>query len=108
MERADVHDPVVAETDEEIHKHVWEAAIQARATHMCVNLHVTDWVATNPEDPVLKTMISWILNWNVQDLKHLFGDNANTEEGMAILQEWKKLTLYQGVLYHQHTPGGEL
>ena len=25
--RADAHDAVVAETDEEIHKHVWEAAI---------------------------------------------------------------------------------
>ena len=75
----------VAETNEEIHKHVWEAAIQARATHMHVNLHVTDWVATQQEDPVLKAMINWILNQKVQDLKHLLGDNVNTEEGMAIL-----------------------
>ena len=43
--RADVHDPVVVETDEEIHKQVQEAAIQARAVHMCVSLHVADWVA---------------------------------------------------------------
>ena len=40
--RADVHKPVAAETDEEIHKQVQEAAVQARATHPCMNLHMTD------------------------------------------------------------------
>ena len=99
---------MVAETDEEIHKHVWEAAIQTRAAPIHVNLHVTDWVATQWEDPVLMTMIDWILNWKVQDLKHLLGDNANTEEGMAILWEQKKLMLYQGALYHCHIPASEL
>ena len=43
-ERADAHDPVVAEADEEIHKQVPETMVLARATHVCVNLHVTDWV----------------------------------------------------------------
>ena len=43
--RVDTHNPVVVETDEETHKQVQEAAIQARATQMCVDLHVTDWVA---------------------------------------------------------------
>ena len=55
--RVDVHDPVVAETDKEIHKGVEEAAIQVGAAHMHVNLHVTDWVATQQEDLVLKTVI---------------------------------------------------
>ena len=41
-ERADIHDPVVAETDEDIHKHDWEAACMVC---MHVNLHVTDWMA---------------------------------------------------------------
>ena len=44
MGRVDAHDPVVAETDDVIHKKVQEAVIQARALHMHVNLHVTDWV----------------------------------------------------------------
>ena len=30
--RPDAYEPVVAEADEEIHKQVWETAIQARAT----------------------------------------------------------------------------
>ena len=106
--RVDVHDPVVAVTDEEVHKQVWETAVQARATHTCVNLHVTDWVATQREDSVLKTAIEWICNWKVQDLKHLLGDDTNTEERMAILQEQRKLMLYQGALCDCHTPIGKL
>ena len=93
--RADVHNPAVAEADEEIHKQVWETVIQARATHTWVNLHVTDWVATQQEDPILKTTIKWISNWKVQYLKHLLGDDPNTEEGKAILWQQKKLTPYQ-------------
>ena len=73
-----------------------------------MNLHVTDWVADQWEDPVIKTVICWILNQKAQDLKHPLGDNANTEEGMAILRELIKLTLYQGALYHHHTLAGKL
>ena len=43
-EKADAHDPVVAEADEEIHKQVWEAVVLARVAHVFVNLHMTDWV----------------------------------------------------------------
>ena len=57
----------------------------ATATHTYLNLHVTDWVATQWEDPVLKAMINWIPNQKVQDLKHLLGDEGTTGEGMAIL-----------------------
>ena len=52
--RPDVHDQVVAVTDEEVHKQVQETDVQARAApHMCVNLCVTDRVATLWEDPIL-------------------------------------------------------
>ena len=84
-ERADAHDLAVAEADEEIHKQVWETVILARATQAHVNLHVTDWVTAQQEDPILKTMIKWISNQKVQDLKHLLGDDTNTEEGKTIL-----------------------
>ena len=93
-ERANSHDPVVAEADEEIHKQVWETAVLARAAHADVNLHVTYWLTTQWEDPLLKTMIKWSSNQKVQDLKHLLGGDANTEKGKAILQEHKKLMLY--------------
>ena len=101
-ERADAHDPVVVEADEEIHKPVQETMILAQTA--CVDLHVTDWVTAQEEDPILKTAIKWISGQKLQDLKHLLGDDANTEEGKTILQEQKKLMLYQGALYHHHTP----
>ena len=85
--RVDAHNPAVAEADEEIHEEVLETAVQARATHRHVNLHVTDWVATQQEYPIFKTEIRWISNQKVQDLKHLLGDDANMEEGKAILPE---------------------
>ena len=93
--RTDAHDPMVAATDEEIHKQVWETAVQARATHMHVNLHVTAWVVAQGEDPIPKTIIEWISNKKVQDLKHLLGDDTKDEDGVAILQGQKKLMLYQ-------------
>ena len=92
--------------DKEIHKPFQEIAILAQAA--CVDLHVTNWMTTQQEDPTLKTAIEWISGQKVQDLKHWLGDNANTEEGKSILWYWKKLTLYQGALYHCLTPTGKL
>ena len=106
--RADAHDPVVAEADENIYKQVQESSVQARVTHMCVNLHVTDWLAAQQEHLILKTVIEWISTQKVHNLKHLVGDHTTTEEGMVILQEWKKFTLHQGDLYHCYTLATEL
>ena len=96
----------MAKADEEKHKPVQGTAILAWAAN--VDLHVTDWVTTQQEDPILKTAIEWISSQKVQDLKHLLDNNINAEEGKTILWELKKLTLYQGALYHCHTPAGEL
>ena len=106
--RADAHDPVVAEADKRIHKQGEETAIQAWATHMCVNLHVMDWVVVQQEDPILKIVMEWISSHKVQDLKHLLRDHAVMEEGMAILREWKKSTVHWGALYNCYTPVREL
>ena len=107
-ERINTHDPTVAEADKRIHKEVEETAVQGCATHMCVNLHVMDWVAVQQEDPILKIVMEWISSHKVEDLKHLLGDHATMEEVMVILREWKKFTLHQGALYYCHTPPREL
>ena len=80
-ERADAHNQVLAEAEEDIHKQVWETTVLARGVQVCVNLHATDWVTAQQEDNICKTTIEWISNQKVQDLKHLLGDDANTEEG---------------------------
>ena len=72
-ERADAQDPVVTEADEEIHKPDQKTRILARAAQAHINLCVTDWITTQQEEPILKTMIECVSNWKVQDLKHLNG-----------------------------------
>ena len=84
-ERADDQQPVVTKADEDIHKPVQETVVLARADQTCIDLHVTDWVTTQQEDPILKTMIKWMSNQKEQDLKYLLGDEAKTEEGKTIL-----------------------
>ena len=44
----------------------------------------------------LKTVIEWISNLKVQDLRHLLEDDTKTEEGKTILQEQKNP---KGALY---------
>ena len=81
--RADTHNPVVAKADEEMHKLVQGTVILAWAA--CVDLHMTDLVTIQQEDPILKTTIEWISGQKVQDLKHLLRDDTNTEDGKTIL-----------------------
>ena len=95
--RADAQDPVVTKADEDIHKPVQETVALTRAAQIHIDLHVTDWVTAQLEDPILETVIKWISNQKIQYLKHLLGNNINTEEGKTVLR------LYQGALYHHHT-----
>ena len=99
---------MVAEADEGVHQQVKETAVQARATHMCVNLHVMDWIAAQQEHPILKIVMKWISSHKIQDLKHLLGDHAMKEEAITNLRERKKFMLHQGALYHHLTPAREL
>ena len=64
-ERANTHDLMVAEPDERIHKQVYETAVQGHAGHTCINLYVTDWVAVQQEDPILKIVMEWISSHKV-------------------------------------------
>ena len=84
--RTDAHDPAVAEADEEICKQVWETAIQARATHTLCE-PTCDLLGGHPtgRSHTSDNHDQWISNQKVQDLKHLLGDDANTEEGKAFL-----------------------
>ena len=105
-ERADAPAQAVAHADEEIHEPSAETVILARAA--CIDQHVTDWLTSQQEDQALKAAIKWISSQKVQDLKHLLGDDANTEEGKDILKDQRKVKLYHGALYSFHTPASKL
>ena len=106
--RVDAHHLAVVDADKEIYNQVQETVILARAAQVHVDLHVTNWVATKQEDLILKTVIKWVSNQKVHDLKHLMGKDADTEDRKPILIECKKLVLYQGALYHHHMSAGKL
>ena len=76
-DRADAHDPVVAKAEKNIHKPVQETVTLGQAAH--IDLHVTDWVTTQQEDLILRTMIDWISGQKIQDLKHLLGSDTHRE-----------------------------
>ena len=63
--------------------------------HMWTYMWLIGW-PPNRKIQFLRPQFEWISNQKVQDLKHLLGDDMNTEEGKGILQDWKKLMLYQG------------
>ena len=108
-ERVVADDLAVAEADEKIHRQVWETVVLARAGHTHVNLHVADWVTTQQKDSILKNAIEWISNWKVQDLKHLVGDDANTEERKTILSRVEKAdALPRNLLPSPHTSWQEV
>ena len=83
--RADAHHLAVAAADKEIHIQVQETAMLARAAKVCVDLYVTNWVTAQLEDPILKTVIKWISNCKVQDLKHLLGKTQTLKKGKLSL-----------------------
>ena len=65
--RADAHDPVVANADEEIHMPVQGTVILSQAAH--VDLHVTDWVTAQQENP----------NTQVHDRVDLWPESAGSQ-----------------------------
>ena len=79
--RVDAQDPALAKANEDIHKPIQEAVVLARASQRHVDVHVTDWVTSQQEDPTLKTMIEWISNWKVQDPKYLLGNDTKLRKG---------------------------
>ena len=102
-DRADTQDLEVAKAGEDIHKPVQETMVLARASQTCIDLHVTDWVTAQQEDPILKTVIKWISNWKVQYPKHLLGDDAKTEGGKTSPGVEEANTLPRSPLPSSHT-----
>ena len=61
-ERMDAQNPAVAKADQHINKPIQETVVLARAAQTCVDLHVTDWMTAQQEDPILKNH-DWVDLW---------------------------------------------
>ena len=70
-------------------------------------MHVTDWVATQKEDPKLYVVLQWLESKKKINLRTLLGEHASSEEGQMIWRNCQNFTTLQGTLYLCSTPKGE-
>ena len=77
---AKVHDPAMVEGDQHLEQEVCVAA-----GCPLVEMHVTDWVEAQGEDPMLSTVLDWLKTQKQTNLRTLLADHTSSEEGKLIL-----------------------
>ena len=78
-QRAEGDDPAVIEGDQQKEKEVRVATGQ-----VLVEMHVTDWVAAQKEDPKLDAVLQWLESKKKTDLRTLLGEYVLSEEGQMV------------------------
>ena len=71
-----VHNPAIVKGD-----HCWEQELHVAAGHVLVQMHITDWVEAQKEDPVLSAVLDWLEVQKKTDLKVLLAEHASSEGG---------------------------
>ena len=100
VHQAEVHDPTIVDHDHKQEVHVITG-------HTLVQMHVTDWVETQREDPMWSAVLDWLKAQSKRDLKVLLAEHTSSEEGQLILQNQQKFMIHQGALYLCSMPKGE-
>ena len=93
-QRAECHDPTVAEGD-----HGMEKEVHVTAGQVLVQMHVTDWAESQRNNLVLSLVFDWLEAQKKTDLKTLLGQHASSEEGWLILWNHQNFTIHQKALY---------
>ena len=86
--------------------------VNVRSVRLSTQMHVTDWVEAQHEDPEIEAAMDWCHldkksePWTGQlaKLKSRPGSKKNTQEGRSILQNAYKLILSGGLLYYRYKP----
>ena len=100
--RAESHNPSVVEGDHNVEKEVHVPAGQVQ-----VEMHVTDWAASQKEDPVLNAMLNWLGAQKKTNLRTLLGEHASSKEGRMVWRNHQNFTTLQNALYLCSMPKGE-
>ena len=101
-QRVEGEDPAVIKGDQQKEKE-----IQVTAGQVLVEMHVTDWVAAQKEDPELDVVLRWLESMKKTDLRTLLGEYMLSEEGWMVCRNCQNFTTLQGTLYLCSTPKGE-
>ena len=101
-QRAEGENPPVIEGDQQRVKEVWVTTGQ-----VLVEMHVTDWVTTQKEDPELHTVLQWLESKKKTDLRTLLREYALSEEGQMVWRNYQNFTTLWGTLYLCSNPKDE-
>ena len=101
-QRAERENPAVIESDQQLEKEV-----QVTAGWVLIEMHVTNWVAAQKEDPELETALQGLGSKKKADLRTLLGECITCEEGQMVWRNCQNLTSLQGTLYLCSTLKGE-
>ena len=101
-QRAEGDNLAMVEGDHNIEKEVCVAAGQ-----VLVDIHVTNWVTAQREDPELDAVLCWLEAKKKIDLRTLMGKHASSEEGRMVWRNHQNFTVLQDALYLHSMPKGE-
>ena len=101
-QRVEGENPTVIEGDQQR-----EEEVQVAAGWVLVEMHVTDWVAAQKEDPELHAVLQWLESKKKTDLRTLLGEHALSEEGQMVWRNHQNFTTLWGTLYLHSTQKGE-
>ena len=102
FQRVEGENPTVIEGDQQREKEVW-----VTAGWVLVEMHVTNWVVAQKEDPELQAVLQWLESKKKTDLRALLGEYILSEEGQMVWRNCQNFTTLQGTLYLCFTPKGE-
>ena len=101
-QRVERENPAVIENDQQLEKEV-----QITAGQVLVEMHVTNWAATQTEDPKLDAVLRCLESKKKTDLRTLLRECITSEEGWMVWRNHQNFTALQGTLYLHSTTKGE-
>ena len=86
-QRAERENPAIIENDQRL-----EQEVQVTAGQVLVEMHVTDWAATQKEDPELDAVLQWLGSAKKADLRTLLRECIMSEEGQMVWRNCQNFT----------------
>ena len=86
-QRAEGEDPAVIKGDQQKEKEVCVTVGQ-----VLVEMHVTNWVAAQNEDPELAAVLQWLKSKKKTNLRTLLGEHVSSKEGQMIWRNHQHFT----------------
>ena len=86
-QRVEGENPAVIESDQQR-----ETEVQVATGQILVEMHVTDWVAAQKEDPELHAVLQWLESKKKTDLRTLLKEHASSEKGQMVWRNHQTFT----------------